>query len=162
MTLVLLNLGSNIDPERHLQDARAALRDLPAFHVQKESPSYRSPAVGFDGPPFVNCGVLGQWAGALEDLQESLRHLEDRARRDRSAPRFSSRTLDIDVLLFGDHVSGDGGRIPRDELLEHAFVLRPSADIAPDWVHPLTRLSLAEHWRRWLLENDDPLERVLP
>lgn len=157
MTLVLLNLGSNIEPERHTRKALQALRALPGFALEKHSPLYHAPAVGFDGPPFVNCGVLGRWKGTLDELQQALRRLEDEAKRDRRAPRFSNRTLDVDLLLFGDFISAEKGRIPRDELLEQAFVLRPSADVAPDWVHPVTGLTLSVHWQEWLRDKDDPL-----
>ena len=157
MPEVLLSLGSNIEPLHNLQSALAALDALPDARLGRGSALYRCPAVGFSGPDFVNCAYRADWAAGLPELQAALRAIEDAAQRDRSAERFASRTLDIDIVLFGDVVSREGSGIPRGELLEQAFVLRPCAELAPDWVHPLTGLSLAAHWQTWRLSGDDPL-----
>jgi 2-amino-4-hydroxy-6-hydroxymethyldihydropteridine diphosphokinase len=140
-----LSLGSNLDPERHL---RAALAELHArFGALVVSPAYRFAAVGFEGPDFVNLA-----AGIDSDLDayalnDWLHALEDRHGRRRDVPRFSSRTLDVDIVLFDDLVlSGPGNlEIPRRELAE-AFVLRPLADIAPDLREPRSGRTLRELW----------------
>ncbi|MEN8720166.1 MAG: 2-amino-4-hydroxy-6-hydroxymethyldihydropteridine diphosphokinase [Oceanococcaceae bacterium] len=157
VTPVMLSLGSNIAPEKHMSQAMRALRALGGLQDAVSSALYSSPAVGFSGPAFVNSAVRACWRGDLASLQQALRGIEDAASRDRSAPRFSSRTLDIDVVLFGQQVCDQGSGVPRDELLEHAFVLRPSAELAPDWVHPLTGQTLAHHWQAWRAQHDDPL-----
>ncbi len=158
MPRVLLSLGSNVDAERHVRQATAQLQGLSALTEVRSSALYRSPAVGFDGPDFVNSAVSGIWSGEREALQAALRAIEDAAARDRSAPRFASRTLDIDLVLFGDLVHAGGSGIPRDELLREAFVLRPSAELEPAWVHPQTGLTLATHWQQWQLSQKDPLQ----
>ena len=143
---VLLSLGSNVEPERHL---RAALEELRArFGALTVSPAYRTAAVGFDGAPFVNTAVMLDTAETLEALEAWLHALEDRHGRDRSGPRLSDRTLDVDVVFYGDAVvrEGDRVRVPRPEL-KHAFVLKPLADIAPDFIDPLSGRSLAGLWR---------------
>jgi len=160
MPRVLLSLGSNVDAERHVRQATVQLEQLAAFTDMRSSFLYRSPAVGFEGPDFVNSALSGGWAQGLEELQMALRAIEDAAARDRSAPRFSSRTLDIDLVLFGDLVHTGGSGIPRDELLREAFVLRPSAELEPDWVHPQTGLTLAAHWQQWQRDQADPLVRL--
>lgn len=146
MTTVLLSLGSNLRPAYHLHAAVQALRG--EFGELRVSPAYRTPAVGFDGPDFLNNGVLLQTGMALEPLDAWLHALEDAHGRDRSGPRFSDRTLDIDVIFYGDRiVEGPGHlRVPRPEL-RHAFVLKPLADIAPDFVDPVSGRALAELWR---------------
>ncbi|MCP3667825.1 MAG: 2-amino-4-hydroxy-6-hydroxymethyldihydropteridine diphosphokinase, partial [Gammaproteobacteria bacterium] len=63
-----------------------------------------------------------------------------------SGPKFSARTLDIDPLLYGDNVSNQPIILPREEILENAFVLWPLSLIAPTLKHPLTGKSFAEHW----------------
>lgn len=143
---VLLSLGSNIAPERHLRAALAELRA--AFGALAVSPAYRTAAVGFDGAAFVNAGAVIHSAWPLPLLEDWLHALEDRHGRDRSGPRLSDRTLDVDVVFYGDHVIHDGGRVrvPRPEL-KHAFVLKPLADIAPGFVDPLGGRTLAELWR---------------
>ncbi len=146
MTTVLLSLGSNLRPQQHLPAAIAALRQR--FGPIAVSPTYRTPAVGFDGPPFLNNAVALQTDWELEPLDAWLHALEDAHGRDRSGPRFSDRTLDIDVVFYGDRiVEGPGHlRIPRPEL-RHAFVLKPLADIAADFVDPLSGRSLGTLWR---------------
>lgn len=146
MTTVLLSLGSNLRPAHHLHAAVQALRA--EFGDVRVSPAYRTPAVGFDGPDFLNNGVLLQTDMALEALDAWLHALEDAHGRDRSGPRFSDRTLDIDVIFYGDRiVEGPGHlRVPRPEL-KHAFVLKPLADIAPGFVDPVSGRMLGELWR---------------
>jgi len=140
-----LSLGSNLEAERHL---RAALAELRArFGAVVVSPAYRFPAVGFDGPDFVNLA-----AGIDSDLDppalnDWLHALEDRHGRRRDVPRFSSRTLDVDIVLLGDAlIEGPGNlQVPRKELAE-AFVLKPLADIARDVRVPGDGRTLAELW----------------
>ncbi|HEY4582665.1 MAG TPA: 2-amino-4-hydroxy-6-hydroxymethyldihydropteridine diphosphokinase [Lysobacter sp.] len=140
-----LSLGSNVEPERHLRSAIDALRAR--FGDVVLSPAYRTPAVGFDGPDFVNAAAIIDSDLEPQPLNDWLHALEDAHGRDRSGPRFSDRTLDIDIVLFDERVlDGDGHlRIPRPEL-KHAFVLRPLADIAPDVVVPGCGRTLAQLW----------------
>lgn len=145
MSLALLSLGSNVEPEIHLRRAIAALHAR--FDDVVVSPVYRFPAVGYSGPDFLNAAATLRTGLSPEGLNDWLHALEDAHGRDRSGPRYSDRTLDIDIVLFDDAVL-DGAehlRIPRDEL-RHAFVLRPAAEIAPDWVHPVERVTLADLW----------------
>ena len=158
MTRVWLSLGSNLEPEHNL---RAALRELRArFGALIVSPVYRFPAVGFNGPDFLNLAVgidTDLSAGVLNDW---LHALEDRHGRTRDVPRFSSRTLDVDIVLFGDQVlKGPGNlEIPRPEL-KHAFVLKPLADIAADIAHPLLGKTIGQLWREFPVDKDHS-ERV--
>jgi len=138
-----LSLGSNLEPERHLRAALTELRER--FGGVLASPVYRFPAVGFDGPDFLNLA-----AGIDSDLDafalnDWLHALEDRHGRRRDVPRYSSRTLDVDIVLFDELVlSGPGNlQVPRKELAE-AFVLKPLADIAPAVREPLSGRTLAE------------------
>ena len=140
-----LSLGSNLEPGRHL---RAALAELRArFGELLVSPAYRFAAVGFEGPDFVNLAVgldsdLDPYA-----LNDWLHALEDRHGRRRDVPRYSSRTLDVDIVLFDDLVLTGPGHleIPRPDLAE-PFVLQPLADIAPDLREPRSGKTLRERW----------------
>ncbi|HET6724602.1 MAG TPA: 2-amino-4-hydroxy-6-hydroxymethyldihydropteridine diphosphokinase, partial [Gammaproteobacteria bacterium] len=70
-------------------------------------------------------------------------------------PRFAPRTIDLDLLLYGDAIIDEGKlKLPRAEILSYAFVLRPLAELAGDRRHPQTELTFAEHWRRF--ESDEP------
>ena len=155
---VLLSLGGNVEPERHL---RTALDELRArFGQVVVSPAYRTAAVGFDGAPFINNAAMLRTTESLDALEAWLHALEDRHGRDRSGPRLSDRTLDVDVVFHGDRVLREGARvrIPRPEL-KHAFVLKPLADIAPDFVDPVSGRTLRDLWRAHPA-HDDPFEVV--
>lgn len=146
MTTVLLSLGSNVQPRHYLHAAVQALARQ--FGAIEASPAYRTAAVGFEGPAFLNSAVGLQTDWSLRQLDDWLHALEDAHGRDRRGPRFSDRTLDIDVVFYGDLiVEGPGHlRIPRPEL-KHAFVLKPLVDIAATFVDPVSGLSLAALWR---------------
>ena len=149
-----LSLGSNINAEANLRSAVAALRARFGNFVL--SAFYRTAAVGFDGGDFLNAGAIIDSDLDPHALNAWLHALEDAHGRDRSGPRYSDRTLDIDIVLYDDLVAEGAGnpgsgpgqalRIPRDEL-RHAFVLKPLAEIAPEAVHPLERRTIGELWR---------------
>lgn len=142
MGIALLSLGSNIAPERYLRLAAAALRAR--FPDVVFSPVYRTPAVGFDGDAFLNAGARLTSDLDAFALDAWLHALEDAHGRRRDWPRFSSRTLDIDLVFYDDLVLRGAGhlQLPRPEL-RYAFVLQPLVDIAPEFVDPLSGLALA-------------------
>lgn len=158
LSRVYLSLGSNLDPERHLRAALVALRER--FGQLIVSPAYRSPAQGFEGADFVNLAVGLDTDLSPQSLNDWLHALEDRNGRRRDVPRYSDRTLDIDIVFYAALVlEGEGHlQIPRDEL-KHAFVLRPMADIAPDYRHPVTGQSMAELWAA-LPAGTEPMQQV--
>ncbi len=145
MARVYLSLGSNVQPQRHLL---AALDELRArFGPLQVSPAYRTASVGFDGAAFVNLAVGMDIELEPNALNDWLHALEDRHGRRRDVPRYSDRTLDVDIVFYDDWVIDGPGhlQIPRDEL-KHAFVLGPLADIAPQFVHPISGRSMASLW----------------
>ena len=145
MNRVYLSLGSNIEAERNLRAALAELRTR--FGEILVSPVYRYPAVGFAGPDFLNLAVGLDTDLEPQALNDWLHAMEDRHGRRRDVPRFSSRTLDVDIVLFGDRVlNGPGNlQVPRPELLQ-SFVLQPLAAIATDVVHPELQRTLGDLW----------------
>jgi len=140
-----LSLGSNVLPEQNIASALRALRDR--FGALEISPVYRTRAIGFDGPDFLNAAALLESDLDVHALNDWLHALEDAHGRDRNGPRFGDRPLDIDIVFYGDLLTEGPGnlRIPRDEL-RHAFVLKPLADIAPEFVDPRSGLALATLW----------------
>lgn len=140
-----LSLGSNVAPEHHLRVAIDALRAR--FGEVRLSPVYRTRSVGFDGTDFLNAAAVIESDLDPFALNDWLHALEDAHGRDRSGPRFSDRTLDIDIVFYDDLVlQGPGNlRLPRDEL-KHAFVLLPLADIAPDKIDPRSGATLQALW----------------
>lgn len=146
MALALLSLGSNIDPESNL---RAAARDLrAAFPGIRYSPVLRYRAMGFDGPDFLNAAAAFETGLDPVQLHDLLHQLEDAHGRRRDVPRFSSRTLDVDLVFLGDRVQQAPGSpvLPRPEL-RHAFVLEPLAMLVPEFIDPLSDKALAALWR---------------
>jgi len=147
MHTACLSLGSNLDPERHLRAAARALRER--FGDVFFSSVLRTPAIGFDGPDFCNAAAMIRTDLDPHALDAWLHALEAAQGRDRNAPRFSSRTLDIDIVFYDDRViaPADGShlQIPRPEL-QHAFVLQPLAQIAPGFRDPLSGKTLAQLW----------------
>ena len=153
MTRVYLSLGSNVDPEKNL---RAAIDELRAkFGDVIVSPTYRYPAVGFEGPDFLNLAAAIDTDLDAAALNDWLHDLENRHGRRRDVPRFSSRTLDIDIVFYGDAVIDDL-QIPRNEL-KYAFVLQPMANIASDVTHPVSKRTIGDLRRD---SNEAPGERV--
>ena len=144
---VYVSLGSNSDREAKISLAVAALREQ--FGEIELSPVYDSAAVGFDGSDFLNL-VAGVDTGlGVEAVAASFHAIEDQLGRDRSQPRFASRPIDLDILTYDDLILDVPGiRIPRPEILENAFVLKPLQDIAPRRLHPETGESYAKLWQR--------------
>src|SRR5690606_24661769 len=95
-------LGSNLEPRKHLAAALAALRER--FGNIRVSPAYRSQSVGFDGADFVNLAVGLDTDLPPEALNAWLHALEDRQGRRRDVPRYSDRTLDVDIVFYDDRV----------------------------------------------------------
>lgn len=145
MTEVYLSLGSNIDRYRHISAALDALAEC--FGELTISSVFESEAVGFDGSNFLNLVVGVGTDQPIAELSDRLKKIEDDNGRCRSGPKFSSRTLDIDILTYGDFVGEeDGVQLPRDELTKNAFVLWPMAEIAPERVHPGRGETYARLW----------------
>jgi 2-amino-4-hydroxy-6-hydroxymethyldihydropteridine diphosphokinase len=161
MATAWLSLGSNQQPEANLRAAAAALRAR--FGAVRFSPVYRTRAVGFDGPDFLNAAAALDTELDPETLDAWLHALEDAQGRRRDVPRFSSRTLDVDLLLYDDKVlTGPGNlRLPRPELVEQAFVLRPMLDLAPSLRHPLLGKTLLQLWQESGETKKIPVEDVL-
>ena len=148
MSTVYLGLGSNVAPESNLLLAARELRRR--FTLRKISSVYRSKSLGFDGDDFFNAVAWIETDKTPQALCAELEEIHHLVHRERNSDRFSSRTLDIDLLLFGQQViSGPPVRVPRSDVLEYSFVLRPLAEIAPDLVHPVTGKKISQHWREF-------------
>lgn len=148
MNRVYLGIGSNIDREQHITAALDALQKT--FGSLVISSVYESEAVGFAGDHFLNLVVGIDATMSVGELSACLRNIEHENGRARSSERFAARTLDIDILTFGNQ-SGkiDGIQLPRDEILKNAFVLLPLAEIAADEIHPTEKQSYAALWRAY-------------
>ena len=148
MARAYISVGSNIDRERNVKAALDAL--CAAYGELHTSSVFESEPVGFEGDPFYNLAVgldTSQSVGALANV---LRKIEDACERRRDTPRFSPRTLDLDLLTYDDVVGMvDGVSLPRGEITENAFVLGPLAEIARAEMHPIAQKTYAELWRHF-------------
>ncbi len=143
---VYVSLGSNVDREKNIL---LALRDMRrVFGRLILSPVYESVAVGFDGDDFLNLVAGFETDSDVHEVVFELREIEDRLGRDRSLPRYSHRSIDLDILTYDAlELDEPGIQIPRHEILVNAFVLRPLQDLAPDMLHPVVKKSYRELWR---------------
>jgi len=148
MHTLYISIGSNIDPRTHVELALAELRDC--FPDLQQSSLYESQAVGFDGDNFINLVVSAKTDKSIRQVVDCLHEIEARHGRDRQGPKFSSRTLDLDLLLYDAEIcKANGIHIPREEILYNAFVLYPLAEIAPDLIHPTEHQSMAQLWQQF-------------
>jgi 2-amino-4-hydroxy-6-hydroxymethyldihydropteridine diphosphokinase len=146
MARVYVGIGSNTERETRIREAVHELRKR--FGEVQISPVYDSEAVGFDGSNFLNLVAGFDTSLDAETVVSAFHLIEDALGRDRSQPKFSSRPIDLDILLYDDMIlEVPGIRIPRPEILESAFVLKPLQDIAGHHLHPQTGQSYSSHWQ---------------
>jgi len=149
MSRVYVSIGSNVDREANIRAAVMELRQR--YGALRVSTVYESKPVGFEGERFYNLVVGFDTDEGMREVARTLRAIEVRRGRVRDAPRFSSRTLDLDLLLYDDLVLNEdhGLELPRGEITRYAFVLRPLAELAGDRLHPVDGRSFADLWGRF-------------
>ena len=153
-----VGIGSNIRPERHVPQALALLRE--EFGDVQASSVYECPPLGFKGEAFHNLVVSFETDLGVDELVATLRGMEDACGRRRGASVSPSRTLDLDLLLYGEIMSaGNGVELPRDDVLSYAFVLAPLAELAPAVRHPVARRTFAELWSEF--EQPHEMRRIV-
>ena len=145
---VYVAVGSNVEPERNVALAASELRR--EFPDVRFSPWYRNRAVGFEGADFINFVAGFTTTLSISDVLARLHAIEALCGRPRDAPRWAPRTMDLDILLYGDLVCDEPRlKLPRPDLLKRAFMLGPLAALAPDLVHPTEKVTIGELWRRF-------------
>ena len=155
---VYVSAGSNVAPAENLRLASRELRKC--FGELEISGVYRNPAVGFAGDDFLNLVLHFRTAESPAAIIAELERLHVLAGRVRGPDPFSSRTLDLDLLLYGDAVLSEPAiRVPREDIRKYAFVLGPLAELAPGLRHPLTGETMAELWAAFD-QAAHPLQRV--
>ncbi|MEX0607607.1 MAG: 2-amino-4-hydroxy-6-hydroxymethyldihydropteridine diphosphokinase [Halofilum sp. (in: g-proteobacteria)] len=161
MERVYVSIGSNVDRAANLRAGLSALHAR--FGPMAVSTIYECPAVGFEGDPFYNCVVAFDSNEPVDTVHAELHAIEDRHGRDRSQPKFSPRTLDLDLLLYGDRVVREGRLIlPRPDIDQVAFVLAPLAELASERVHPARQETFTELWGRFDGVGADDLVPIDP
>lgn len=145
MTEVFVAAGSNVEPVANLRRALDVLaRHYPELRCSR---AYRNAAVGFAGDDFVNLVVAFESSDDVGTVLEHLHEAEAACGRARNAPKWAPRSMDLDVLVYGDRVTDEPGLVlPRPDLLRRAYMLGPMAELAPDFVHPTLGSTLRELW----------------
>ncbi len=136
MIQVCLSLGSNIAPAENLKQAVELLRaELPVLAISR---AWKSPAVGAPGPDFLNAAILVCTDLPQAALKEKIIHpIEMRLGRRRSQDKYAPRTIDIDIIIYGDAVL--------DSMLwTHAHLALPVAELLPGLVEPDSGRSLEQ------------------
>lgn len=131
-----VGLGANLgEAAATLRWAAAALGDLPQTRLLQVSSLYRSAAIDCEpgAPPFLNAVAAISTGLSAPQLLAGLQQLEQQAGRQRPY-RNAPRTLDLDLLLYGDgRIDSSALRVPHPRMAQRAFVLRPLAELAPQW-----------------------------
>lgn len=142
---VYVSVGSNIERERRVQAAINRLFER--FGELEISSVYETAAVGFDGDDFFNLVVGFDTSDSPEMVNNALKRIEHEEGRERGAKKFSSRTLDLDLLLYGDEVfERPGLQVPRDEIERYSFVLQPLAELIPQVRYPGRETTMQALW----------------
>jgi 2-amino-4-hydroxy-6-hydroxymethyldihydropteridine diphosphokinase len=161
MPAVYVAIGSNVEPERHLALATQLLRR--EFPDVRFPPWYRNRAVGFEGADFINLVAGFTTELSIEEVLSRLHAIEGACGRPREAPRWAPRSMDLDVLLYGELILDEPLlKLPRPDLLKRAFMLGPRAALAPQLMHPTQKVTIGELWQRFdrsahaLIEIESP------
>jgi len=151
MSLVHLNIGSN---QNRRTNIRLAIKSLEQYFSDIVLSSlFESPSEGFKGNDFYNLGVNITTPKTTNEVVDILRDIENSIGRDRSVPKFSSRMIDLDLVLYGEIID-ETLNIPRKDILKYAFVLAPLAELNPEEIHPLEGTSYNNLWKTFQSNQD--------
>ncbi|MCH8502162.1 MAG: 2-amino-4-hydroxy-6-hydroxymethyldihydropteridine diphosphokinase [Aliidiomarina sp.] len=161
---VFLGLGSNLNREHNIVCGVRALES--EFRQVSLSPIYESEAFGFEGPAFFNLVAEVQTQASLSSIQSICKAIELEYGRVESDSKYSSRTLDIDILLYGDLVQAKTAQepaLPRADVLTRAYVLKPLADLIPFAHYPHSDKTFQQLWREFQhtdIGHQQPIQRL--
>ena len=150
MAKIHINIGSNQDREANIVGAIELLRLN--FGDIKISDIFESPAQGFKGDDFYNIGVNTNTELSVDDVNAVLKDIEKTFGRDRSAPKFSSRLIDLDLVVY-DEIIDEKSNLPRNDILLYSFVLAPLAQLSGSDIHPLENKSFQQLWQEFQTKN---------
>lgn len=162
--IAYLGLGSNVgDREEYIEQAVFLLGKTPGIKMVKRSANTETEAEGGgDQPQFLNAAVAILTTLSPYKLLEATQSIETALGRERDV-EWGPRTIDVDVLLYGDDiVSDDKLQIPHPLLHERLFVLKPLSDIAPDAMHPTLERTIAELYEEKKTEAGEKYDDELP
>lgn len=160
MPTVYVSVGSNIDRHMNIYAGLHALKQR--YGELRLSSVYETEAVGFDGAPFFNLVVAFETDEPPQAVNSFLKAVEKMQGRKHGEEKFSPRTLDLDLLLYGgEKLDLPGIKVPRDEIFKYAFVLEPLAELAADMQCPGHDKTFQELWQSYLAEGHPSSSRVV-
>ncbi|MFV0450050.1 MAG: 2-amino-4-hydroxy-6-hydroxymethyldihydropteridine diphosphokinase [Vibrio sp.] len=155
MITAYAGVGSNIERRRHIE---AAIQELSLIGSElRLSTIYECPAQGFDSHPFFNLVVELKTSRSLDDFQRCLKEVEFRWGRAANTKKYQDRTLDMDIILFGDVISLSSPVVPRPDIYQYPFVIQPLYELCPERQIPGTDQSIKKVW-----QNAALLEQLKP
>jgi 2-amino-4-hydroxy-6-hydroxymethyldihydropteridine diphosphokinase len=163
-TIAYLGLGSNVgDREEYVEQAVFLLEKNPHISVTKRSGNYETePEGGGSQPPFINAAAQIKTTLAPHDLLEICHEIEATLGREREI-EWGPRTIDIDILLYGDEILSDEKlQIPHPLMHERLFVLKPLKDIAPNVIHPVLEKTIEALYDERKAEGGEKYDDELP
>ena len=156
MSQLHLNIGSNQDRRKNIRLALDRLQ--PFFNKITISSVFESPSEGFEGNDFYNVGVNVETQKSASEVINILHQIEDSIGRNRKLPKFSSRIIDLDLVLFDDQID-EKLNIPRKDILKYAFVLAPLFELNPEGVHPEKKVPYSNLWEDFQSNQDFDLHK---
>ncbi|WP_114784870.1 2-amino-4-hydroxy-6-hydroxymethyldihydropteridine diphosphokinase [Vibrio tetraodonis] len=144
MTKVYIGVGSNIEPRKHIEVAIGALHEI--GQNIRLSTIYECPAVGFDGDAFYNLVVEMETSQTLEEFVQQLRDIELEWGRERDSEKLQSRTVDLDIILFGQQVSKHSPELPRSDIYKYGFVIEPLRELCAELRVPNDGRTIDQIW----------------
>ena len=156
MAKIHINIGSNQDREVNILGAIDFLK-LNFSDIQI-SDIFESPSAGFDGDDFYNVGVNATTQLCIEDVNAVLKNIEKTFGRDRSQPKFSSRIIDLDLVIYDDIIAPEQN-LPRDDIMIYSFVLAPLAQLSGNDIHPIERKTYQQLWQTFQSKNQFELSQ---
>lgn len=145
MITTYVGIGSNLQRHKHIRAATRELKQLGAG--LRLSTIYECPAMGFNSHPFFNLVAEFQTEATLIELSKTLRSIELKWGRSELAQKFQDRTLDLDIILFGDQES-DQPQIPRQDIYKYPFVIQPLYELSPELIIPGDGRNIRQLWQQ--------------
>lgn len=156
MITAYIGIGSNLEREKHINVAIVELSHI--GEIIRLSNIYESEAVGFAGEPFYNLVVEMKTDMGLTDFSHALRKIELKLGRKANAAKFEPRTLDLDIVLFGEQTSEQNPTVPRSDIYQYAFVIQPLYELCPDLVVPNDGQTIAQIYHQ--AKHIDSLKKI--
>ncbi|MCK6262307.1 2-amino-4-hydroxy-6-hydroxymethyldihydropteridine diphosphokinase [Vibrio sp. ZSDE26] len=158
MITTYIGVGTNVERKKHVE---AAIHELSLLGEDlKLSTIYECPSVGFDSAAFYNLVVEMKTSLPLIDLSQSLRKIELNWGRCEFAAKFQDRTLDLDIILFGNEVSESDPQLPRSDIFKYPFVIQPLYELCPDLIIPSDGRAVRQVWCQY--SDLDSLTSIKP